>query len=97
MRSEKRSVSVRLTLLPGGAGQGGSGYVSTIYGCERVDGITSHRIQSQALSELLSELERRVEIQESKFCAALDTFQFDILPRVGRLLSIINTGTIRNC
>ena len=97
MRSEKRSVSVRLTLLPGGAGLGNNGSASTTCGCERVDGITSHRIQSQALSELLSELEREVETLESRFLEVLDMWSTDFLRPAGRLLSIINTGTIRNC
>ena len=95
MRSERRSVSVRLTLVPGGDGQGESGSVSTTYGCERVDGITSHRIQSQALSELLNDLERQVEILESRFLEVLDTLSIDIIRPAGRLLSIMREGTTK--
>ena len=91
MRSERRSVSVRLTLVPGGDGQVRSGSVSTTYGCARVDGITWHRIQSQALSELLSDLERQAGILESKSFAVLDTLNLVIRPRVERLLSTIET------
>lgn len=93
MRSERRSVSVRLTLPLDGDGQGGSGSAFTISGCGRVDGITWHRIQSQALSELLSDLERRAGILESKSFAVLDTLNLVIKPRVERLLSTIDTTT----
>ena len=101
MRSERRSVSVRLTLVLGGDGQGGSGSVSTTYGCGRVDGITWHShltqrvIQDQALSELLNDLERQVEILEFRFLEVLDTLSIDILRPAERLLTILNGNTIR--
>ena len=95
MRSERRSVSVRLTLVPGGDGQGGSGSVSTTYGCERVDGITSRRIQLAQLSGWLNDLERQVEMLESRFLEVLDTLSIDILRPAGRLLTIMNTEIIR--
>ena len=97
MRSGGTRRLARLTLLPGGAGLGDNGSASTTSGLRNPDGITSHRIQSQALSELLNDLESGVEILEYKYSKVLDTLTDDILPRVGRLLSIINTATIRNC
>ena len=93
MRSERRSVSVRLTLPLAGDGQVSNGSAFTISGCGRVDGITWHRIQSQALSELLSDLERQVEILEFRFLEVLDTLSIDILRPAERLLSIIRTDT----
>ena len=95
MRSERRSVSVRLTLAPDGDGVGESGSAYTISGWQRADGITSHRIQSQALSELLSDLERQVEILEYRFLEVLDMWSRDILRPAGRLLSIARTDTTR--
>ena len=89
----KPNESVRLTLVRGGAGIGESGYVSTTYGCESLDGITSHKILSQALSELLSDLEKQVEILESKFSEVCVTLTTDTLPRAVRLLSTIRTDT----
>ena len=97
MRSGGTRRLARLTLLPGGAGLGDNTYASTTSGLRNPDGITSHRIQSQALSELLNDLEREVEILESKFLEVLDMWSTDFLRPAGRLLSIINTATIRNC
>ena len=95
MRSERRRGSARLTLLPGGAGVGESGSAYTTYGCERVDGITSHKILSHQLSVLLSDLERQVEILESKFSEVLGTSLEDtILPAV-RLLSTTREDTTK--
>jgi hypothetical protein len=95
MRSERQRGSARLTLLPGGVGVEESGSAFTTYGCERVDGITSHRIQLHQLSESLSELERQVETLESKYLEVLDTSLIDILRRVGRLLSITREDTTK--
>ena len=95
MRSEKPKGSARLTLLPGGAGVGESGSAFTTYGCERVDGITSHKILSHQLSVLLNDLERQVEILESKYLEVLGTSIADtILPAV-RLLSITREDTTK--
>jgi hypothetical protein len=69
----------RLTLLQGGAGVGESGSASTIYGPVRAGLTTSHRTQSQALSESLSELERRISDLESKYYEACDTLNTVIL------------------
>ena len=93
MRSARRNESVRLTLLRGGAGVEESGSAFTTYGCERAVGITSHRTQLQALSELLNDLERQVENLESRFLEVLDTSLIDILRRVGRLTSITRMDT----
>ena len=95
MRSDRPSVSVRLTLVLDGDGQVKSGSVYTTYGWQRVDGITSRRIQDQALSELLSELERQVEVLESRFLEVLDILSIDILRPAGRLLSTANSITTR--
>lgn len=94
MRSEKQRRSARLTLLPGGVGQGKSGSAFTISGCGRVDGITWHRIQDQALSELLKDCERQAGILESRSFAVLDTLNLVIKPLVERLVSTIDTTTI---
>ena len=93
MRRRKRNESVRLTLLRGGAGVEESGSASTTYGCESQGGITWHRTQSHQLSELLNDLEREVEILESRFLEVLDTSLIDILRRVGRLTSITRMDT----
>jgi len=97
MRSGGTKRLARLTLLPGGAGLGDNTYASTTSGLRNPDGITSHRIQSQALSESLNSLDLGIEALEYKYSKVLDTLTDDILPRAVRLLSIINTATIRNC
>ena len=86
--------SPRLTLVRGGAGVDESGSAFTTYGPVRAGLITTHRTQSQALSELLNDLERRVEILESKYLEVCATWNTDILPRVERLRSIIDEGII---
>ena len=85
--------SPRLTLLQGGAGEEESGSASTIYGPVRAGLTTSHRTQSQALSESLNSLERGIDDLESRYLKALDTLVHDILPRVVPLLSIRSTDT----
>ena len=93
MRSARRNESVRLTLLRGGAGQDESGSAFTTSGCESQDGITSHKILSHRLSVLLNDLEREVEILESKYSEVLGTSIADtILPAV-RLLSTTREDT----
>ena len=86
--------SPRLTLVRGGAGVDESGSAFTTYGPVRAGLTTSHRTQNQALSELLNDLERRVEILESKYSEVCATWNTDILPRVERLRSIIDEGII---
>ena len=93
MRSARRNESVRLTLLRGGAGQDESGSAFTTSGCESQGGITSHKILSHRLSELLNDLERQVEILEYKYSEVLGTSIADtILPAV-RLLSTTREDT----
>ena len=93
MRTNK---SQRLTLVQGGAGVGDNGYVCTISGCESHVGITLPLTSKEAqLSELLSDLERRVETLESKYLEVLDTLTTDILPRVERLRSIQEMDTTK--
>ena len=95
MRSARRNESVRLTLLRGGAGQEENGSAFTTSGCESQGGITSHKILSHRLSVLLNDLERQVEILESKYSEVLGTSLTDtILPAV-RLLSTIDTDTTK--
>ena len=79
-----------LTLVQGGDGVEANGYVCTISGCESHAGITLPLISKEAqLSELLNDLESRVEILEYKYSEVLDILNTDILPRVERLRSII--------
>ena len=83
--------SPRLTLLQGGAGEGESGSAFTTYGPVKAGLTTSHRIQSQALSESLNSLERGIDDLESRYLEVCATFTGDILPRVVRLLSTQRT------
>ena len=70
MRTKK---SHALTLVQGGAGVGASGCASTTCGCESHAGITSLSINKEAqLSELLNDLERKVETLESKYLEVCD-------------------------
>jgi len=85
-----------LTLVQGGAGVEANGYVCTIYGCESHAGITLPLISKEVqLSELLSDLESRVEILEYKYLEVLDMWNTDILPRVERLRSIKRMDTTK--
>ena len=54
-------------------GEDESGSVSTTFGPVRAGLTTTHRTQSQALSELLNSLEREVESLHSKYCEAYVT------------------------
>jgi len=54
-------------------GEGESGPVLSPYGPVKAGLTTSHRTQSQALSELLNCLEREVENLRSKYCEAYVT------------------------
>ena len=83
-----------LTLVQGGDGVEESGYVCTISGCESHAGITLPLTSKEVqLSELLNDLERRVEILEYRYLEVLDILTTDILPRVERLRSIKRTDT----
>ena len=73
----------------GGDGVEESGYVCTISGCESHAGITLPLTSKEVqLSELLNDLESRVETLEYKYLEVLDILNTDILPRVERLRSI---------
>lgn len=93
MRNARRRESVRLTLLRGGDGVEESGYAFTTYGCESQGGITWHRTQLAQLSELLNDLERQVEILESRFLEVLDTSLIDTIRLAERCLSITRRDT----
>lgn len=81
--------SPRLTLVQGGDGVEANGYVCTTSGCESHAGITLPLISKEAqLSELLNDLERRLEILEYRYLEAYVILTTDILPRVERLRSI---------
>ena len=69
-------------------GEGESGSASTIYGPVRAGLTTTHRTQSQQLSELLSSLEREVENLNSKYCEAYVTLisALDLLVRLGDII-----------
>jgi hypothetical protein len=78
-------------------GEAESGSASTIYGPVRAGLTTSPATNKEAqLSELLSSLENRVEILESKYLEVCDTFQ-NVTARLAALsLTIINETIIDN-
>jgi hypothetical protein len=80
------------------AGEGESGSVLNPYGPVRAGLTTSHRTQSQALSELLNSLEREVESLHSKYCEAYVTLTsvMDHLARLTGLLLEKDTTKIEN-
>lgn len=83
--------SPRLTLVQGGDGVESNGYVCTISGCESHASTTLPLISKEVqLSELLSDLEKQVQVLEYRYSRALDILNTDILPRVERLRSIID-------
>ncbi len=73
-----------------GVGEEESGSAFTTSGWPSQDGITSHRIQSQALSELLSSLEREVADLNSKYCEAYVTL-LTVMEHLVRLGAFINS------
>lgn len=95
MRRRKPKGSARLTLLPGGVGVGESGSAFTTSGCESQGGITSHKILSHQLSVLLSDLEREVEILESKYLEVCATLNLVMARLVELNLFGINTDTTK--
>ena len=54
-------------------GEAENGSASTIFGPVKAGLTTTHKTQSQALSELLNSLEREVESLHSKYCEAYVT------------------------
>ena len=88
--------SQRLTLVLGGDGVDESGYVCTISGCESHAGITLPLTSKEVqLSELLNDLESRVETLEYKYLEVLGMWNTDILPRVERFRSIKRMDTTK--
>ena len=76
MRRNRTNVSQRPMLRLVGDGEGSNGSASKIYGCESHASTTTQRTQSQALSELLNDLERQTQDLESRFleaCVTLNT------------------------
>jgi len=76
-----RELPSYLRVLDGG-GEGESGSASSPFGPLKVGLIQSQTTQDQALSELLNDLERRIDELRFKFFTVLDTFNIDIKPRV---------------
>ncbi len=76
--------SQRLTLIQGGGGEERSGSALSCYGPMRAGLTTSQRIQSQALSESLNDLESGVQTLESRYlevCATLNIVMSDLVKR----------------
>ena len=66
------------------------------YGPVRAGLITSQVINREArLSELLRSWERSLEILESRYSGVLDTLEKDILVRVRRIISSLETDTTK--
>ena len=96
MRTENWQSNTRGLRL---VGEGESGSASTTFGPVRAGLTTTHKTQSQALSELLNSLEREVESLHSKYCEAYVTLTsvMDHLVRLTGLLSDTNTTKIKDC
>jgi len=79
-------------------GEGESGSASTIFGPVKAGLTSTHKTQSQALSELLNSLEREVESLHSKYCEAYVTLTsvMDHLVRLTGLLLEKDTTKIEN-
>lgn len=90
MRTENWQSNMRGLRL---VGEGESGPVLSRYGPLRAGLTTSHRTQSQALSELLNCLEREVESLNSKYCEAYVTLVsvMEHLVRLNALLKSTDT------
>ena len=70
MRTENWQSNTRGLRL---VGEEENGSASTIFGPVKAGLTTTHKTQSQALSELLNSLEREVESLHSKYCEAYVT------------------------
>ena len=95
MRTENWQSNTRGLRL---VGEGESGSASTIFGPVKAGLTTTHKTQSQALSELLNSLEREVESLHSKYCEAYVTLTsvMDHLVRLTGLLLEKDTTKIEN-
>ena len=85
MRTENWQSNTRGLRL---VGEGESGSASTTFGPVRAGLITTPRTQEAQLSELLSCLEREVEILESKYSEVLDTLT-DVTEHLVRLTGLL--------
>jgi hypothetical protein len=74
-------------------GEEESGSASSPYGPMRAGLTTSHRTQLLVLSELLSSLEREVEILHSKYCEAY-VILIDVMERLAKLTSSLSPTDI---
>ena len=80
--SQKNMLGLRLV------GEEENGNAFSLYGPKRAGLITTPRTHDQALSELLSCLEREVESLNSKYCEAYVTLisALDLLVRLGDII-----------
>ncbi len=83
MRTENWQSNTRGLRL---VGEEENGSASTIFGPVKAGLTTSHKTQSQALSELLNSLEKEVEILHSKYCEAY-VILIDVMERLAKLTS----------
>ena len=90
MRTERWQSNMRGLRL---VGEGESGSASTIFGPVKAGLTTTHKTQSQALSELLRYLEKRIEILEYRYSEVCAILENDIIPRVERTLSLLEKDT----
>jgi len=74
-------------------GEDESGSVLSPYGPMRAGLTTSHRTQLLVLSELLSSLEKEVEILHSKYCEAY-VILIDVMERLAKLTSSLSPTDI---
>jgi hypothetical protein len=85
VRIEKSQSNMRGLRL---VGEDESGPALSPYGPVKAGLTTTHRTQSQALSELLSSLEREVESLNSKYCEAYVTL-LSAMTHLARLTSLL--------
>ena len=90
MRTENWQSNTRGLRL---VGEGESGSASTFFGPVRAGLTTSHRTQLLVLSELLSSLEREVEILHSKYCEAY-VILIDVMERLAKLTGSLSPTDI---
>jgi len=74
-------------------GEDESGSALSPYGPMRAGLTTSHRTQLLVLSELLSSLEKEVEILHSKYCEAY-VILIDVMERLAKLTSSLSPTDI---
>ncbi len=90
MRTENWQSNTRGLRL---VGEDESGSALSPYGPMRAGLTTSHRTQLLVLSELLSSLEREVEILHSKYCEAY-VILIDVMERLAKLTSSLSPTDI---